>query len=186
MAKTVYLLPCSCGEKLQVDRSQAGLSVPCRCGATLSIPTLRGFAELERPDQIEPTPPRTWGARQAVLFLGTLVSAAALLAVGGLWLIRPVFPQQAQDAIIESSGTLAELDGYSIKQTIDLWNTLKQSPDKVVSPEFATLSLWHEAAIAQYRGRMQVAILAAAAGGLLLGLGFVLPKSAARGRKRTP
>ncbi len=42
-----YLLPCSCGKKIAIQKSQAGQEVACECGKTLQVPTLRGLNELE-------------------------------------------------------------------------------------------------------------------------------------------
>jgi len=53
--KIEYLLPCSCGEKLVVDRSQAGLSKRCTCGRDVTVPTLRGLEQLERAAPAEET-----------------------------------------------------------------------------------------------------------------------------------
>lgn len=41
-----YLLTCSCGRKLAVSKTQAGESIRCECGEQVTVPTLRGFADL--------------------------------------------------------------------------------------------------------------------------------------------
>ena len=42
-----YLLNCSsCDKELHVTKKQAGQEITCECGATVQIPTLRGFSEL--------------------------------------------------------------------------------------------------------------------------------------------
>ncbi len=41
-----YQLPCSCGIVHEVTTSQAGQDLSCTCGASISVPTLRGLREL--------------------------------------------------------------------------------------------------------------------------------------------
>lgn len=40
------LLTCQCGRVHVVSRSQAGQQLPCDCGQSVSVPTLRGMADL--------------------------------------------------------------------------------------------------------------------------------------------
>jgi len=43
-----YVLPCRCGSKIQVQKSQAGSRVECpQCRLQLEIPTIRGLSKLE-------------------------------------------------------------------------------------------------------------------------------------------
>ena len=42
-----FLLPCACGAKIPVNRSQAGMSLPCpQCGQAIDVPTIRKLAEF--------------------------------------------------------------------------------------------------------------------------------------------
>jgi len=90
--KAKYLLPCSCGRKIPVDRSQAGQGIRCECGARLEVPTMRALRLLERvtpkPDAARPTR-SAWGARQGLLLLGVLVILAALGLMALLHSSRP-------------------------------------------------------------------------------------------------
>lgn len=48
-----YQIPCECGRIHEVTKTQAGSSVVCECGESLSIPTMRELKEYpvtERPD----------------------------------------------------------------------------------------------------------------------------------------
>lgn len=48
-----YQIPCECGRIHDVTKTQAGSSIACECGKTLSIPTMRELREYpvtERPD----------------------------------------------------------------------------------------------------------------------------------------
>ncbi|MEZ6134317.1 MAG: hypothetical protein R3C53_05330 [Pirellulaceae bacterium] len=41
-----HLLICECGNEIPVSRSQAGQELPCECGRTVKVPTLRGLSAL--------------------------------------------------------------------------------------------------------------------------------------------
>jgi hypothetical protein len=42
-----FLLPCRCGGEIHINRSQAGMSLPCpQCGELVEVPTIRKMAEL--------------------------------------------------------------------------------------------------------------------------------------------
>ncbi|HVC92281.1 MAG TPA: hypothetical protein VND64_01260 [Pirellulales bacterium] len=84
--KSLYLLPCTCGKKIEVDGGQAGLTARCSCGAEVPVPTMRGLAALERaepPTAQSDRPSATWGTRQGVIFLGLVIVFAA--SVGGAY-----------------------------------------------------------------------------------------------------
>ncbi len=51
-----HLLKCACGRELVVSRSQAGQEIQCDCGASIRVPTLRGFASLPPAQQAEDKP----------------------------------------------------------------------------------------------------------------------------------
>ncbi len=79
---TKFLLPCTCGRRITVMASQAGQRLPCECGASVEVPTLRYLSELERLEEAAPEQPKSWGARQGLILLGALT----ILAAGG-WLV---------------------------------------------------------------------------------------------------
>lgn len=68
-----YLLPCGCGENVQVDISQAGSTIPCVCGRELEVPTMRGLRELAQVET-DTTPKGDWSPTQGASFsLGLLL-----------------------------------------------------------------------------------------------------------------
>lgn len=87
-----YLLPCDCGQHVEVDVGQAGGQVVCACGRTLHVPTLRKLRHLPpvRVEVAEAVP--AWNARKGLVSL-LIVLAAALSAIT-LWsrLTEPVMP----------------------------------------------------------------------------------------------
>lgn len=76
-----YLLPCACGAKTPLEAGQAGQRVLCACGATLTAPTMRGLAQLEKLTAADPPPRRgrQWSRSQGILFSG-----GAIVAILGL------------------------------------------------------------------------------------------------------
>jgi hypothetical protein len=88
--KTLYLLPCACGRRLEIDAGQAGTQIDCSCGQTLSVPSVRGLRQLEivaEPAAVD-SPPATWNpVRGAIFSLGLLLAASALIftAVNFYW-----------------------------------------------------------------------------------------------------
>jgi hypothetical protein len=175
--KTEYLLPCSCGHKLSIDRSQAGLSISCpQCGAEVTVPTLRGFNLLEQAVPEVSKASGEWGLRQGVLFLGCLIAGAALAVAAFLWLTQPVYPQEYQDALIEAAGSTDDLDQMSIVQTFHLWRELQVPPDAATVNEFRLMLEYYLMTVMQFRQRMVIAVGVLIFGLLILGAGLVIPK----------
>jgi hypothetical protein len=49
-----FLLPCDCGAKVTISRSQAGMTVPChQCAKQLQVPTIRNMSSLAIADSAE-------------------------------------------------------------------------------------------------------------------------------------
>lgn len=94
-----YLLPCECGRDVVVSRAQAGDTVTCECGAKLSVPTLRGLAELRPAPRASGATARgrTWDDRHRVGFLLALGAVTCLLVAGYLWASLPVPTVQPSD-----------------------------------------------------------------------------------------
>jgi hypothetical protein len=65
----LYLVLCTCGEKLRVRGGQAGEKLTCKCGATVAVPTVRNLRQLETvDDETAPRPPLAWTTLQGPLF----------------------------------------------------------------------------------------------------------------------
>lgn len=101
---TTYLLPCECSADVAVTAGQAGGRVTCRqCGRELEVPKLGNLARLPRHDAAARPGTVGWRPAQAVVFLGAIASAGALLA--SLW-IAPratgVLDERALRAAVQS------------------------------------------------------------------------------------
>ena len=79
---TLFLVPCSCGEKLQVEISQAGEVLVCSCGRSLEIPALRSLRQLDSVSgPTRPSDHRRWSPSQGVLFVaGSAIFVVSLAA----------------------------------------------------------------------------------------------------------
>jgi hypothetical protein len=177
---TYYLLPCSCGKKTVVDSGQAGLSLRCSCGAELAVPTMRGLSQLERAEgppadrRQYAAPQSTWGARQALIFLGLIIMLGALLPAGLAWYTFPQPPRlrdNAQELIH------AEIEQGTLMQTWELWKSLRKDfVDEVEMPEMQMYKILAKTA----RERLIFMGVVGGIGLLLLIAGLLIKKPARR------
>jgi hypothetical protein len=80
-----YLLPCTCGESIVVEVSQAGQHITCKCGQSVEVPTMRGIRALapaveeNAKEAAIRRPAGTWSETQGFIF-----GFGALLAIAGI------------------------------------------------------------------------------------------------------
>lgn len=81
-----YLLPCDCGHRLPVKKSQAGSFVACPgCGRQLDVPTIAGLGKLEWiEDQIPGSGAKDTTGRRWSLIRGILAATCFVVALAGL------------------------------------------------------------------------------------------------------
>lgn len=124
-----YLLPCSCGKKIEVDAGQSGLNIRCECGAELTVPTMRGLSQLERASappanrRLDAASESTWGARQALVFLGLIILLGASLPAALTWYTYPQPPRLREDF---TEINREEIDQATLRQTWELWKELRK------------------------------------------------------------
>jgi len=117
-----YLLPCSCGEKVAVESTQAGQNILCSCGKTMEVPTMQGLRQLEQ--AIDTTDePKTTSPFGGVV-VGLALFGLVILGAGGAltcWMYtrRPVLP---------------DIDYASPWDTWAMWHSLR---DGVRLPEYS-------------------------------------------------
>ncbi|MCY2983247.1 MAG: hypothetical protein NTY15_06360 [Planctomycetota bacterium] len=76
-----FLLPCSCGAKLPVSKSQAGMSLQCaECGVSVEVPTIRKLSALAL------ATPETKRAKagHGLKWLGPVAAISLLVGIIGL------------------------------------------------------------------------------------------------------
>lgn len=112
------LLPCTCGEKVQIGRAQAGLTVACTCGRELEVPTHRGLEQLESAEPVDERKPQSsWGPAQALLVLGLLIAIPS-----ASWAtFRYVVPPDENPFIINREANRRIIDRLSLTQTFEFW-----------------------------------------------------------------
>lgn len=80
--RDTYLLPCGCGREIPVEATQSGQQITCPCGQRMEVPpmrTLRTLQRVKRAGETSKKPSSAWGARQAVLLLGAIVTLSGLI-----------------------------------------------------------------------------------------------------------
>ena len=196
---TQYLLPCSCGAKLTVQRSQAGENVTCGCGATVEVPTMRGLRQFE---QVEIADAKAgWTRMQGALYvLGIfcLMVGTALI----IWQLRrpagpplvstdevimPLDENQAVHWLLISARQPAavlqlvdDLDGRQSRlaagESLRYWSLCRDLPHLMLNVS------QHRSELAAQRSRQFWIVGTAASVSGILGLAFILAAWAA-GRK---
>ncbi len=149
--KTTYLLPCPCGEKTQIDASESGREVKCRCGASLAVPTLRGLARLEKVEvEGPPASAGAWGGVQRSMAVGALIAVVGI-GMSIYWTVKPL--PRPQDVF--KPDDLAQLgiprdykpDGDKVPlspvQTIYLWGVIEA--EGLMAPQPQKLEPYHRA-----------------------------------------
>ncbi len=130
-----YILKCTCGTKISVQRSQAGSRIDCpQCRETLEIPTIRGLAELDveaetaaasdiRKSSHRPrwTPLR--GAIAALCFVVALVGLGRSGLYGVYRLTNPT-TFSGEDMLREAEQLAGE---YTPVETWDTWRYLQEA-----------------------------------------------------------
>lgn len=121
--KTVYWLPCHCGQKVPVTATLAGAIVRCACGAELAVPALRDISRLETAANggsvlNRPAKP-AWDKRRARILFGAVVVAFCGVLLVYLEIVQP-----------------RPLDVKSLApiQVWYLWQNLRRGPDRHLAP----------------------------------------------------
>lgn len=83
----LYLVPCTCGQQHRVRSSQAGEQLTCQCGATVSVPTIRGLKQLKTVDDeiVTPSAAPMWQGPAFAVGVLALFAGAILLAANSLY-----------------------------------------------------------------------------------------------------
>ncbi|HUY89053.1 MAG TPA: hypothetical protein VMV10_09985 [Pirellulales bacterium] len=171
-----YLLPCSCGKKIEVDASQSGLNVRCECGAEVTVPAMRGLRELERTSaptaaRRPESPVSNWGARQGLMFLGTLILLCAALPAALTWRHYPQPPELV--ANFEELNR-EDIDQATLMQTFELWKQLRKD-----FAEEGEIPAMHIYLVMEEKARTRLIFLGVIGGiGLLMAIGGFSMKSA--------
>ena len=182
VTRTKYLLPCTCGRQVKVDASQAGLTVACRCGAQLEVPTLRGLKQLEQVDDAPRHVSRGgegWGPRQAMILGGLLLVGLSLAGGGYLYATLPAEPIEPEFAINREL-LQKQVESMNLSQTFALWthmvkNGLDPKPHAAIRNYKAQKKQYE--AIMRSRRHWAIADATVGAVGLLIAISGMLRRS---------
>jgi hypothetical protein len=156
-----YLLPCRCGQQIVVEPRQAGETVACTCGATLSIPTLLDIKNLDPAPQADPakTSRTMWSAKHQLRLLGMALLAAAM--IGGVWL-HMTRPTSRFDAV-DPERIRENYKTFSPVVTWEAWTYMQKGLDRRIDVQYAT-------AMSMYRAwQAVVGVLAIVGVAMLIG-----------------
>lgn len=151
---TKYLLPCSCGEKIAIETSQAGQTVRCSCGKTVEAPTMQGIRRLEPSldESAEAARPSSYGGTAVgTALIGLMIFLAGAGYTAWKHTQRPY---------------LVDVDYMSPWDTWLMWQSLR---DGVRLPEYSESP--YLKALKEHREYMTVGIVVTVLGGILLACG---------------
>ena len=124
-----YLLPCSCGEKLPVEMSQAGQHVSCKCGMLLEVPPLRSLPELETTIHTEGPGSKAWGRAERLWIVSGLTLVVLSLLVFSFSYTATLLTENRQQADKGSYRLVREpLDDLSPTEAWIEWRSLRSNP----------------------------------------------------------
>ena len=163
-----YLLPCKCGQNIEVDAGQSGLTVTCACGATLEVPTMRGLstlavAESSSSGEDGAAPEAAWGPGQGLLFLGTLATICGVIALGLVLRTKPQW-------MVRSDQIAVQVERLSTAELWERWHDLRKGIAGADDP----VRQAYETDWSTFRRRRTMAAIPLVAGVLLLAAGFLL------------
>jgi hypothetical protein len=132
-----YLLPCSCGESVAIEISQAGQSVRCPCGNMLDVPTMRLIRQLP-PADASPSHKRlrdrSWSLTQRLLFAGGLAIFVGGLGIAGIFQAGRSGLDTKESRWDNLERAYQDIDSMTINQTWDLWAMVRTDSIGPYSP----------------------------------------------------
>ena len=140
-----FLLPCACGAKIPVNRSQAGMSLPCpQCGDIMEVPTIRNLSKFAStaPEGKEPKRSRSVKWLGPVAALSFIVGLIGLSYAGSLYYERyttlTYVSQAGADLNLTEENFMAEVrksaSQSSPADTWDYWNIMLNDGLKDANP----------------------------------------------------
>ncbi len=170
---TRYWLPCDCGQRVAVEGKQAGLTVTCACGRSLGVPTIRGLSQLESIGEPSAPARRSWGPRQGMILLGSVIALPCLLmATAGFFYTPPEHPI----TYVDREGIRKQIDGMSPADLITMWEGAQNDFDTAAAPQLQQYADW----VANFRA-WTWAYVAGTAVGLAICVGGLLTRPAPGG-----
>ncbi len=135
-----YLLPCTCGKQLPIERRQAGENVVCTCGATVQAPTLLRMSDLEVvPEEVDDRPaPSAWNWSHRLILAGAVLVFAAIVLGLLLQTARPIAPAD----VIDPEHIRATANSFSPVASWSTWEAMKVGLDRRTDERYLTAMLY--------------------------------------------
>ena len=130
-----FLLPCACGANMPVNRSQAGMSLPCpNCGKTVEVPTIRKLAEFATSAPVK----KQAKSGQATKWLGPIAAVSLIVGLiafayaGYLYYERyyyvALISQSGSNLNVKEADFLEDIRNHALESapadTWDYWNIM--------------------------------------------------------------
>lgn len=146
--KPKFLLTCTCGKEIPVEKSQAGQTIDCPCGKKVEVPSIRGIEKLpqltattasDTPEHSTSKP--AWNPVRGLLFTGGLI-AAAISGVMLFLTLRDLNMIVTSGATVDRTEEVIEFVNQDIEKISldDTWKTWLDLRDRglgqVVTPDW--------------------------------------------------
>jgi hypothetical protein len=168
-----YQIPCECGTKTLVSRSQAGMRIPCAgCGKPIEVPTIRNLAAFAITSAAaKPVATKSSGTGPWIL-LGFIASIALIAGVGTLiygsmlawdsYVLKADLEKQEVDLTKTEEDFYVEMRGIRENappaDTWDYWNALiEEGLSEPNPPEFFKIKRYIDSQTPWIRGNFSVA-----------------------------
>ncbi len=183
-----YSLPCSCGDTIPIETSQAGETVVCSCGRQLEVPTMRAIRQLDpiRPPAVACAKSAgNWSMPQRLCFSIGMAVAAIGFAIGVYYQLGRASLDTEEvvwDTRLDSD--LELLDNMNLEEAWKNWENVR---DSGIGPYNPPRFIKSRVVSAFWKKYVVVGLGIGLSGLALMGIAFVLPRQRVRvPRKRPP
>lgn len=140
-----FLLPCTCGAKIPVNRSQAGMTLPCsQCGQAVDVPTIRKLAEYAFAVPVT----KELKSGRSLMWMGPIAAISFVLGIIGLayggnlayerYYLTSDMVNQGVDLNLTEADFVADVRKNALESepadTWDYWNIMVEEGLKDASP----------------------------------------------------
>jgi hypothetical protein len=191
-----YLLTCDCGIEHRVTKSQAGQELPCSCGVSVKIPTLRALTALptvETGSENDPTKPSkqsrpqeksvAWsGWRSPALAISVLLLLISVIATG-YWISQAIRNDLGVSTEAFIAGSDEAIESYGPGELSIAWNDFQQVGLKTrTAPTFHIYNVYvREQWLKAKFGGIAIGVLALLTVAIIVSAKLSTSKSAAQG-----
>jgi hypothetical protein len=178
-----YLLPCSCGQTVPIEVSQAGSRVQCACGTALEVPAMRLIRQLPEASATAAPPTarrQSWSLTRRLFFaLGLVIAVGGLGTAGFFQFVRTGLNTEEQQW--DDVATVhRDIDQMDVNKTWELWKIVRaESIGPYRPPQFILLQFFSAAWLKAVIGGLTALTVGAA---IVLSTILVKPRAPAPAR----